>query len=179
MADGEDSPGLGDDRAVLQWVRDRVREFKGHLAATHPRDRRTRALLAKLVDVRLLERADSAPDGGGSWMNGKFKHSTGVLYVAPRDARGRPRTRASLLKTVVHELAHATRFKQPGETSHSQEWKQTWLWFLGVATQELGWRVDIRCAECTFYGLCDRDQCPKCTWHQRLCRPYTRCTAKP
>lgn len=165
------------DAETLRWLTARVSEFTGHLRARHPADDRTRALLAKLREVRLLPAAESAARGG-SWMNGKFKHSTGQLFVAATDGRGRPRTRSSLLKTLVHELAHATRFKEEGETSHSQRWKQTWLWFLEIATQELGWSVDIKCAECTFYGLCDRSQCPKCNWLQNLCRPYTPTNAR-
>ena len=131
------------DAGTLRWLRQRVQEFADLLATEHAGDRRTRALLSKLTEVRLLPPEESAPRGG-SWKNGKFKHSTGQLFVAPRDNRGQPRTHSSLLKTVVHELAHATRFKEPGETSHSQEWKQTWLWFLAIATKDLGWRVDIK-----------------------------------
>lgn len=163
------------DRDVLAWLRERVEEFLDVLERRHGGDPRAQALFAKLTKVKLLEAAESEP-GGGSWKNGKFKHSTGVLYVAPRDVAGDFRTESSLLKTVVHELAHATRFKQPDEASHSQAWKQTWLWFLRVATEQLGWEVDIKCAECSFYGLCvedDRSQCPKCNWMQNLCRPYT------
>lgn len=160
------------DQDVLAWVGERVDEFVNLLERQHPGDPRSRALFAKLTGVRLLRACESVPDGG-SWKNGKFKHSTGVLYVAPRDVTGEFRTESSLLKTVVHELAHATRFKEPGEGSHSPAWKQTWLWFLRLATDNLGWEVDIKCAECSFYGLCDQSQCPKCNWLQNLCRPYT------
>lgn len=167
----EDTRADMTDDEILGWVRSRVVEFATRLRAAHAADPRTAALLDKLRDVRLLAAEESAPRGG-SWRNGKFKHSTGVLFVAPRDPRGAVRTASSLLKTVVHELAHATRYKAPGEQAHSPAWKQTWLWFLSVATGELGWRVDIKCAECTYYGLCDRSACPKCTWMQGLCRPY-------
>lgn len=160
------------DGDVLAWVRERVDEFVSLLENEHGDDPRARALFSKLTDVRLLEATESVPDSG-SWKNGKFKHSTGVLFVAPRDVSGDFRTESSLLKTVVHELAHATRFKTPGEGSHSPAWKQTWLWFLRLATDNLEWTVDIKCAECSFYGLCDKAQCPKCNFMQNLCRPYT------
>lgn len=165
MADDEEAQGM------LRWVRERVQEFVAHLRDEHPDDPRVAVLLAKLRDVRVLDAREALPRGG-SWRNGKFKHSVGTLFFAPRTPRGELRTQSSLLKTVVHELAHATRVKERGEESHSQQWKQTWLWFLGVATQELGWQVDIKCAECTYYGLCDRAACPRCTWLQNLCRPY-------
>lgn len=160
-----------DDAETLRWLRARVREFVDHLRRRHADDPRASTLFGKLKDVRLLDASESSPRDG-SWKNGKFKHSAGTLFVAPRDLSGRPRTRSSLLRTVVHELAHATRIKEPGELGHSPQWKQAWLWFLEIATREMGWSVDIKCAECTFYGLCDRSQCPKCNWLQTLCRPY-------
>lgn len=160
---------MRDDQAVLKWIRRRAEEFTAHLHESYGDDPRALALFDKLEDVQLLE---DAGEKKGSWSNGKFKHSTGVLYVVPRDPRGAIRTRSSLLKTLVHELAHATRHKEPGEQAHSPQWKQTWLWFLEIATGELGWEVDIKCAECTFYGLCDQERCPKCNWLQNLCKPY-------
>ncbi len=160
------------DEDILALVRDRVTEFVEHLRRAHADDPRAQALFEKLESVRLLDSEEYRPKGGGSWRNGKFKHSTGTLFVAPRDPAGRPRTESSLMKTVVHELAHATRHKEPGEEGHSPQWKQTWLWFLELATGDLGWKVDTKCAECTYYGLCDRSQCPKCTWLQNLCKPY-------
>lgn len=163
---------MKDETEVLRFVRAKVDEFTQHLVDTHPDDPRTHILLEKLRRVKLLPSFESAPEDG-SWKNGKFKHSVGTMYVAARDTRGDIRTESSLLKTVVHELAHATRHKEPGESSHSQAWKQTWLWFLGIATTDLGWTVDIKCAECSFYGLCEKAQCPKCNWLQNLCRPYT------
>jgi hypothetical protein len=159
------------DRDVLDWARQRVQEFVAALEQRHAADPRTQALLAKLTRVTLLPACESAPEGG-AWKNGKFKHSTGTLYVAPRMPDGTIRSESSLLKTIVHELAHATRDKERGEASHSPQWKQTWLWFLSIATQDLEWSVDIKCAECTFYGLCQPSQCPKCNWLQNLCRPY-------
>lgn len=163
---------MAKDDKILSWIEDHVDTFVEHVQNTYPDDPRVSDLLDKLSHVELLDADESAPKEG-TWKNGKFKHSTGVLYVAPRDQYGTLRTHSSLMKTIVHELAHATRHKEPGETSHSPQWKQTWLWFLKIATQELGWKVDIKCAECTFYGLCDKSRCPKCNWLQELCRPYT------
>lgn len=160
------------DFQVLTWLRARVSQFMEHLEDNYAEDPRARDLFSKLRHVELLDPTESKPNSG-SWKNGKFKHSTGTLFVAPRDLHGTVRTESSMLKTVVHELAHATRYKEFGEASHSQQWKQTWLWFLGIATQDLGWTVDIKCAECSFYGLCDKAQCPKCNWLQNLCKPYT------
>ena len=171
---GRGFEGRATDAEIIEWVRDRSDEFVTHVRTKHPTDARVRALLSKFKGVRALPEDEAAGAAvESSRRNGKFRHSTGMMYLTTRDALGRPRTESSLLKTLVHELAHATRVKEEGETSHSPQWKQTWLWFLEVATQDLGWGVDIKCAECTFYGLCDRTQCPKCIWLQNLCRPYT------
>lgn len=159
------------DDDVLQWCALRAGELMSHLVAAHPQDRRTQDLRSKLRAVVLLPAEESVPVNG-TWKNGKFKHSTGQLFVAPRDTNGAIRSESSLTKTLVHELAHATRTKEPGEAAHSQQWKANWLWLLEVATKELGWTADIKCAECTFYGLCEQSQCPKCNWLQNLCRPY-------
>jgi hypothetical protein len=165
-----------EDRATLVWLRARVLEMVSYLRSRHADDPRTQRLVTKLKGVELLPEEEVRPrrgsDGESSWRNGKFSHTSGVLYVAGRDHRDAPRTRASLLKTVVHELAHATRLRYNAEGSHSQEWKQTWLWMLELATQQLGWDVEVRCAQCTFYGLCERSQCPRCTWVTNLCKPY-------
>lgn len=159
------------DAEALDWVRARVDEFVAHARDAHGADPRVRALLGKLRAVRVMSAAEASPRAG-SWRNGKFKHSTGELFFAARDPSGAVRTESSLLKTVVHELAHATRHKEPGEAAHSPQWKQTWLWFLELASEQLGWVVDIKCAECTYYGLCSQDQCPKCNFLQQLCKPY-------
>lgn len=156
---------------TLRWLRERVGQFVKHLNTRYPDDPRSLFLFEKLRRIELLSDEEAKPSGG-SWKNGKFNHTSGTLFVAPRDTTDALRTQSSLSKTIVHELAHATRRKEPGEDSHSPQWKQAWLWFLQVATQELGWDVEIKCAECTFYGLCDHSHCPKCTWLQSLCKPY-------
>lgn len=165
-----------EDSRTLAWLRAKVSELLGYLQTHHAGDARARSVFTKLRDVQLLPESDLQPrtvGGSASWRSGKFRHSDGVLYVAARDFRGQTRTEASLLKTVVHELAHATRAKYLGEGSHSQQWKQTWLWMLELATQRLGWNVEVKCAQCTYYGLCERSQCPKCTWLTNLCKPYS------
>lgn len=160
------------DEQVLQWLNERIGDFITRLQTAHPQNPQTRILMSKLTNVILLPAEESVPRNG-AWTNGKFKHSTGELFIAPRDPQGEVRTQSSLLKTVVHELAHATRIKLPGEESHSTQWKNIWRFYLQVGTEELGWDVDIKCAECTFYGLCEQSECPKCRWLQATCGPYT------
>lgn len=155
------------------WLQGEVAALRDHVLRTYPDDPRIATIVRKLRSVKAMEatevRATPAP---GMWHSGKFKHSTGELSVALTDYLGVPRTVSAVRKTIVHELAHASRVKEPGETSHSQQWKQTWLWLLNVATTQLKWDVDVRCSECSFYGLCDTHQCPKCQWMLNLCKPY-------
>lgn len=160
-----------EDMATLAWLRERVAQMMTYLHTHHADDSRARALFKKLADVQLLPN-EEIKQQAGSWRNGKFKHSTGVLYVGARDNNMALRSTSSLLKTVVHELAHATRFKSSTEGSHSMQWRQTWLWLLEIATQKLGWEIEVKCAQCTYYGLCEPSQCPKCTWLANLCKPY-------
>lgn len=159
-----------EDAQALAYVRETVRTFKRHLLTAYPDDERTKALVAKLRDVRLLYR-DKTP-GATSYTSGVFSHSTGVLSVGPRDGRGDLRSRASMNKTVLHELAHATRFKHIGESSHSPAWRTSFVWFLGIATKELGWEVDLPCSAATFYGL-NKGDCPLCAWESRACGAFT------
>lgn len=156
-----------EDAKALEYVRSQTNAFKRHLVAKYPADPRTKALLAKFKDIALLESKSSEPSsgsGGSSVYNsGMFSHKTGRMSVAPRDGNGNIRSAGSLNKTIVHELAHATRFKYLGEDAHSDEWKSSWLFFLKIATEELGWDVEASCSAVTYYGL-DKNQCPGCNF---------------
>ena len=90
------------------------------------------------------------------------------MWVASRDGSGNMRDERSLNKSITHELAHGTRNKYFGETSHSEDWKKAWKRFLKIATEELGWKVEAPCSSKQFYGLTEED-CPKCVWEDREC----------
>lgn len=154
-----------------EWVREQVWALLDHIRHAHGDDPRTAVVVSKIRGVRAQDVLQSvSTPAPGTWHSGKYKHSTGELFVALRDHAGAPRPASSIRKTIVHEVAHCT--KEQGEASHSQKWKQTWLWLLNVATAELGWDVDVRCAECSYYGLCETHQCPACRWMLNLCKPY-------
>lgn len=163
---------LHEDARTLKYVQSTVDRVKRHLATHHHEDERTKFLLAKLRGVRLLQTRGSSRSG--TYNSGMFSHGTGILYVAPRDNKGNLRDEKSLNKTIVHEMAHASRFKYPGEKSHSAKWKNTWVFFLNVCTKELGMDVDMPCSSVTFYGL-SKDDCPTCEWETdpTSCPPYT------
>ena len=164
---------IREDAAVLEYCQQTVASLKNHLGHTYREDDRTKAIMAKMHDIRLLNPSVFV-SGSGSYYSGAFNHENGVLMVASRDATGKIRTHKSLNKTIVHEMAHATRFKYPGETSHSGEWKSAWVWLLNIATGELKMDVEVPCSSVTFYGL-EQSECPSCDWDspETSCAPFT------
>lgn len=162
------------DDVTEAWLKQRLAELHAHLGEVDPE---LEAKVAVVKDVRVLEDADprKLPNGKIGFKSGKFKHSTGVLWVGGRDGRGRRRSQASMLMTLLHEMAHATMGptrRDGGATPHNPDWKKTWLRLLKHATGHMGWQVEVRCAECTYYDLCSQAQCPKCRWVQTTCAPY-------
>lgn len=154
------------DEKTLRYLKKQVGVFINHLKTNYPGESFTNNLLAKFSDVQLLPyKKGSTPT---SYISGLFDHGNGTLKVAVRDGGGNVRDEASLNKSITHELAHGTRFKYIGETSHSNEWKETWKRFLKIATEDLGWTVEAPCSSKQFYGLQEAD-CPKCTWEDREC----------
>ncbi|AGE56377.1 hypothetical protein PBCVNEJV1_645L [Paramecium bursaria Chlorella virus NE-JV-1] len=155
-----------DDEHVLRFLRSQIRSFINHLKEKYPNDELTRNLLAKYSDVQLLPfKRGSTPT---TYTSGMFDHSSGTLKIAARDGGGIMRDEASLNKSIVHELAHGTRFKYPGETSHSSDWKTAWKKFLKIATEELYWKVEFPCSSVKFYGL-QKDDCPFCIHDDEEC----------
>jgi hypothetical protein len=150
-----------EDEKSLRYLKSQVKKFMNHIKEMYLDEETTKNLLAKFSDVQLLPYKKGTT--AGTYTSGMFDHSTGILYVAPRDGSGDLRDNASLNKSICHELAHGTRFKYPGETSHSTEWKTAWKRFLRIATDDLGWIVEAPCSSKSFYGL-ELEDCPNCSW---------------
>ena len=154
------------DEKTLRFLKKQVDVFIKHLQRNYPGESFTNNLISKFSDVQLLPfKKGSTPT---SYISGMFDHRTGTLRVASRDGSGNMRDERSLNKSITHELAHGTRFKYPGETSHSDDWKKSWKRFLKIATEELNWEVEAPCSSKQFYGL-NTDDCPKCIWEDREC----------
>lgn len=152
---------MHDDERVLRFLKSQIKSFVDNLMMHHIDEETTKKLLSKLADVQLLPFKKGTKKN--TYTSGMFDHSTGILYIAPRDASGEIRSESSLNKSICHELGHATRFKYMGETSHSDEWKEAWKHFLKIATGELGWTVEAPCSSKSFYGL-NHEDCPGCDW---------------
>ena len=150
-----------DDEHALRFITSQIQIFINHLKETYPDSDLTKNLLAKYSGCQILPfRKGANPN---TYTSGMLDHNTGTVKIAVRDGAGNLRDEASLNKSIVHEIAHATRFKYLGETSHSTEWKDAWKTFLKIATEELGWKVEAPCSSKSFYGL-NKDDCPKCEW---------------
>lgn len=156
---------MNEDR-VIRFIERQTTEFVKYLREKYPNDQMTKNLLAKFSGVQLLTYMKG--NTNKSYISGLFDHATGVLKIAPRDSAGNIRDEQSLNKSIVHELAHATRFKYIGETSHSNDWKTAWKKFLKIATEDLGWKVESNCSSQKFYGLTPGD-CPNCVWDNEEC----------
>lgn len=161
-----------DDEA---WLETKLTEMHAHLGRVDPG---LEAKVRAVRDVRILRdpKARQLPDGRVGFSSGKFRHSSGVLWVGSLDGYGRRRSRGDMLMTLLHEMAHATRGPTDltKDIAHNDAWNGVWQRLLTHATQELGWEVEVGCAECTYYNLCDAAQCPKCRWKAttQTCPPY-------
>ncbi len=162
-ADADDATRTDDEDEL--WLEARLAEMHAHLKHVDPD---LEASVRAVRDVRILRdpKVRQLPDGRVSFSSGKFKHSTGVLWVGSLDGYGRRRGRPDMLMTLLHEMAHATRGPTDltRDIAHNDAWNDVWRRLLAHATQHLGWVVQVGCAECTYYNLCDTSQCPKCRW---------------
>lgn len=155
------------DEKTLRFLKKQVNIFIRHLKRNYPGESFTNNLISKFSDVQLLPfKRGSTPT---SYISGLFDHTTGILRIASRDGTGNMRDERSLNKSITHELAHGTRDKYFGETSHSDEWKKSWKLFLKIATEELNWEVEAPCSSQQFYGLSYED-CPNCVWDKEECK---------
>jgi hypothetical protein len=180
--DGAAEPYTDDDGRTDEedekWLKSKLAEMHAHLADVEPAlEARVRAVR----EVRILRdpKARQLPDGRVGFSSGKFRHSTGVLWVGSLDGYGRRRSRGDMLMTLLHEMAHATRGPTDlsKDIAHNDAWNGVWRRLLAHATRHLGWEVEVGCAECTYYNLCKPSQCPKCRWKRAqgqapTCAPY-------
>lgn len=138
-------PSAGPDAIFVAFAQHLANQFVDHVKFMYPNDERAIPLVKQWKkDVQL---------SGGIVAYDKLR---GRLTVNPQhpDVQRPDRLRSKIL----HELAHSR-----GD-AHDDEWRQTWHWFLRIATTELGWQCTIRPSDCKKYGLCLNQQCPRCTW---------------
>ena len=134
------------EETLRLYVQQRGREFVTHLKnSNHANDPRAQAAIISWAGfVHIFSEAGA-----------RFNRSTGCMYINPSVQSV---TRARMNTKFLHELAHSTC------CGHDTKWQSAFKYFLGIATQELGWICDVECGICTKYGICSKSECPKCTW---------------
>lgn len=126
-----------------------IKEFVDHLRQKYGGDPRARQLFQTWRGpVRILS-GPRAPGGRFSPLDG----SMGLNPKIPDNAND-----ARLRSKLLHELAHSSR------DGHGVRWRDTWLWFLNIATGDLGWTCALTSDGCRKYSVCDTQDCPKCTF---------------
>lgn len=133
------------EETLRLYVQQRGREFVTHLKnSKHANDPRAQAAIISWAGfVHIFSEAGA-----------RFNRSTGCLYINPSVQSSRARMNTKFL----HELAHSIC------CGHDTKWQSAFKYFLGIATNELGWICDVECGICTKYGVCSKSDCPKCTW---------------
>jgi hypothetical protein len=92
---------------------------------------------------------------------GRFSRSKGALDVAKVHPDGSPLLAEVVIGVLVHEIAHAAT-SSSYDSSHSPIWRHTFKDLLLVATEDLGWRVNLECNTCALYDVCVPYDCPLC-----------------
>jgi hypothetical protein len=93
---------------------------------------------------------------------GKINRWIKTIYVSIDHEQdlGDPAVKAFYNHIFLHELAHTSGY------GHANDWRNAFIWFLKLATEELGVPVRVQCRTCTLYGICDKQFCPKCSWEK-------------
>jgi hypothetical protein len=141
-------PETFDERNLVRWTSRILRMFLKHLDVHHGSDARTlRAMHAWNGRIKIVR------EKGVIF---RFSKRTGCLLVNPDApvASDPPR----FIAVMLRHLAHTTC------CPHNSSWLDAYIFYLQVATEELGMNVSLECSDCTRYGVCYRAMCPRCSW---------------
>ena len=136
----------GPDAIFLALVEHLANQFVDHVKFMYPNDERGIPLVKQWQrDVQSARNVKISYD-----------KSRGRLSVNPQhpDIQRPDRLRS----WILHELARST------GKDRDDAWRQTWHWFLRIATTDLKWKCGVRPSDCKTYGLCHSEQCPRCDW---------------
>ena len=160
--------GTPKQKRLLRYLETKGDEFRDHLAAAYPDDERTRRL--QTWSGRVVPFSQRFDDFKGGWAQSQY-YSGCISFSLDRMASV-PRS----LTRLLHEMAH---FAMGQGVGHSKEFYECHRWFMKIASEELGWILEIRCREMCFASS-KRNPCPKCVWQvpparcnpsQSLCSP--------
>jgi hypothetical protein len=145
-------PKTAKERKLIVHVGRTLRGFLKHLDTYHGSDARTlRAMQAWNGRVKILY---------DEKMIVRFSRNTGCLFINP-DVSEVWNNPSKLNALLLRHLAHKTC------CSYNAKWMNTYVFYIRVATEELGMDVSLGCDDCTRYGLCRLAMCPECSWETR------------
>lgn len=112
------------------------------------------SIAQKALDDKLSAGAKEARKASNALKKPGEPHDCAPTKGLPLDSKWRLMTR------ILHELAHSTGYR------HDIRFYNTHRFFLKVATEELGWRLDVNCRVCCESSVPCQEVCPKCTWEE-------------
>ena len=167
-----------EEAALFEMLRAKATEFATYIKTKYPQNPMTQALLKTWSGEVMASKKKTGAT---------FSRKSGCLVINPyfetlKKAGSKHRTRTDtfdptsrLLTRVLHELAHS--WSGP----HNAKFYEAQRWFVRVASDELGWKLDVTCRLCCYSDSgCDPQTiCPKCTWVESDCTSTTsrRCGA--
>lgn len=159
------------EEPLFQRLRQKAKEFVNHVRSKYPDDPRTQKLSSWNGEIL----ASTKPNTGATYFS-----RTGCIIInptyMPKSLRGSgfdPEGR--LLTRLLHELAHTS--SSDRKDPHDAVFYGVHRWFLRIATEELGWNLEVNCRVCSYSRLpCTAAAiCPKCRWvdKEKICVPLS------
>lgn len=141
-------PETSEERKMALHVGKMIWGFLRHLDMHHESDARTlRAMQAWNGRVKILRSRD---------VSVRFSRNTGCLLINPDVLVTWDEN--MLINALLRQLAHMTC------CAYDSKWLDAYVFYLRIATEELGLKVDVKCSDCKNFGLCYEVMCPKCSW---------------
>jgi hypothetical protein len=158
-------PESDEESELLNQLTAKITEFTDHLKAKYPDHPMARRVLENWNgEIKISTRKTGAT----------FYRGNGCMIINPNYESTKKVARAGnpvdsferLLTRLLHELAHSW------YGNHSAPFYDAQRWFLRVATEDLGWTIDVNCRVCCGYtgAICSKQTvCPKCNWLETGC----------
>jgi len=159
-------PNTPEETQLFEWLQSSATQFAEHLRAHYAQHPMAQQMLMSWNGKVMV----STKNAGAT-----FNRATGCLIINPyyetnkkqqgRSTQGGFDSKQRLLTRLLHELAHS--WSGP----HDAAFYDAQRWYLRVATEDLGWKVETTCRVCCHYK--DNNDCstacPKCTWIETGC----------
>lgn len=146
------SAELARAESTIDYVKRKYNEMVAYLECRYPNDWRTHMLRLNLTSINIQR-------GGGGGGDASFEPYSGRIELSTQG-----KSKADALFVFTHEVGHALHSFARTNNIHGADWLALHVWLANLVTKELGWRIEVPCSDCDFYLLCQKSQCPLCTW---------------